>query len=1241
MNMIPDLQERLRAATDVGRNTLIIAGAGTGKTSLLAARLCYTLVDLTLRPRDPQDRDPAQTAVRSVAAITFTEKAATEMRERVRDYLHLWSSHSDARVRPDKDFVLRVRDHLLDRYPIGNVDVLHAVRTVVERLAELKVSTIHSFCAGLLRRYAFEAQIPPDFRIDDTGKRFEETFDEVWESYLQDLSHSKDEKRWASVRQSVRDLYQNMGVDEPRLREIARTLAKNTLLYGIEATRSEPERETELDQKYFQRLKSAGFFERLIEAGVESVARAKETAVKEQYKKILAIFSCHNDIVSLRQALHDAAASSLEFVNTFRNFLKTRAVQNAFQELMPLLPEVQYKGYGKFLVNWLLLISSGLLDTLLKAVRPCLEPTVNKYRAEGFMTYDDLLLRTVRMLKEHPRIRREIQNELHVLLVDEFQDTNRTQMEVVGLLARDVDNEKWLPGRIFIVGDPKQSIYGFLNADLAEFQRFYLDIAEAERRPPFVMVANFRSEPRILKAVNALSRPLFCDDGDEPALESEFNNTRYRLCHGKEVRWIVLPQHLLQPEYRPISPTRPPIHDSIPELVCFGISPKDDRKSRDEAMAEWIAGCVREWADLLGENAPAWGNTAVLFPRLKNNRFIEVLGRVFHRHGIPYVLEGDRRYFQKSEIIDLVNLVQVIYHPWDRSALYAVMRSPSFGFGDDFLFRVFYGDLKSFHPEGNLEEILGQSGNLNAWKRNRVGFLRENPEYASEYDRAVRFIEFLIHLRGLIQYLPPGRALWEIFRRTPILKTYAQGPEGTQRVLNLWKALTYAYPKEVELYQTGEGLAKFLLEQVLSVADAAESFLDAPGLNACQWMTIHKAKGLEFDLVILAGSSALTDSRKGTSGFDETVRLEIDRWGHPALRAYVGRTQSSVMNSYWAFREMLEEQIESAETKRLLYVAMTRARTHLVLVCDCHPDSKTSTCRTAQYLRVAEYSSLVRYLKNPEPKSIDYLGRDKSTETPIDNLPRSLSRDWHKVLDVETRWSSDSPWIIHPSDYDRMVQEALEPEPFTLTDESLVTLPSVMDVTKDSLRSKIVGSLVHEALARIPLKNLSPEDKDVWLLEVFHAMHPAPWVQTYLNRLNESGKRGEMTEEVIDEVRLILKRFLHSPLWESIRHRIVAREWPFLFKEKRNGSEQVWEGRIDVLFKDEDTGGLVVGDYKTDHEIDKDVLRKRYQGSMKIYTDAVCTAYPNIFIKGELILVRTLQRINIIPGLRGTSENKP
>ena len=721
----------------------VTAGAGSGKTAVLTARFVH-LVDRHALP------------VRRVAALTFTEKAAAQMRERIAAALEARGRHAD-----------------------------------LEELEFAPISTIHAFCARLLRLHAVDAGLDPAFQVLDESESLllrEDAWDEA-------LLH----------------LVRTGSSDVAALARIATTDPRAELLDLLERVRGSGVAPSALTwQTGAPDLAAAAHSvegclgDLLAEAGAADAvaeARAREVAIR-----LRAALGDDTDRADRGWRLR-ALVSEVKAVKPERGTGKV-PLQKARKALAESVAQAAAAG-----------LDVVGRETVVEPVARLLGVVDRRYEElkgdRGALDFTDLELRTLRLLEDlHVRGRRVAQTPA-ALLVDEYQDTNPLQARLLAAL-------RGMGTPQFSVGDPKQSIYRFRRADVRVIG------AEAERvgaAGRHVLQATFRARPELVDCLNGLHAPLFAGGAagvEHVPLRAEGT---FREAAGPDLELVVL--------------------DAGPGVLA------DDRRAQE---AHWIATWIRDLVqremprakvetDERGEELPpralSYGDVAIL---LRARTSLTLYEDALSALEIPFHTHKGRGFFQTEEIVDLVNALRVIHDPADDHAFACFLTGPVVGATDADLLHLFPDPSEGPRRPGAAwscfaEHAAGQ------------GARPSSPQQTSRFAAVVPIIERL-RREALAGHL--GRVVEGVLRELGLLEVALLQPDGARRGANLRKAVAVA--REMER-SGREGLDDLLRRlEMLKDREVAESeaALGREGEDVVRINTVHGAKGLEYPVVILA-----------------------------------------------------------------------------------------------------------------------------------------------------------------------------------------------------------------------------------------------------------------------------------------------------------------------------------------------------------------------------------------------------
>jgi len=808
------------AIYEVDCNMAVVAGAGAGKTKVLVERYLYLLLS-------------GRAGCEQIYAITFTRKAAKEMRERIRDGIAAMIERQNTATERAAWF------------------------RVAQQLEQAPITTIHGLCARLLRENPVEAVLDPNFLV----------LDEVTANLLLD-----------SAVQAVLD--EALLAQRPWLailfnyftrRELARSLAG---LYQKLASMDW------LDEHLGERLakpyKEAGarllaLRRRCCEDFLALIALREEINPKlATWRQLTALAERQDSILEAIAAYggdgHQAAAAMIEG-DLLKNKIAARGkIGGTVKDF--------YAGLEELKAAYCDLQALPVIFALSEALLAVHSAYLAEKGRRHVLDYTDLEIRAYRLLKDYPTVCKRYGQRCRFLLVDEFQDTNEVQRRIIYLLAG--GSQDILRGnKLFIVGDPKQSIYRFRGADVTVFERVARDI-EASGGKRVILDQNFRSVPGILSVLNELFAVLM-----GTALDT------------------TVPYVPLNVYRADVAPDKP----SVEILTADKSNAGDLRQAEAQAIAAHIQYMVTAGhtfvADKSGSRPVNYGDIAVLFASTTHQKVYEA---ALQAAGVPYYIVGSRNFYQRQEIIDIINLLKVIDNHHDTVALAGVLRSPLFLLADDTLVVLQLTAGSLWEGLANPQKALGL-----------------NPEQQAAAARAWQVINRLRRLQGLV---PVDQLIRLAISETGYDRFLLTQFMGVQQYANVQKLIALARQYQLTEMASLNDFLRYINKLMDEGAQEGEAQLDSEQGNAVKLMTIHNAKGLEFPVVFLPDIGRDFQWETGALLFDPEQGLGLK------LQGFDGTTLVTSRHRLVAERE---RQLSVLEMKRLLYVAMTRAKDRLVL----------------------------------------------------------------------------------------------------------------------------------------------------------------------------------------------------------------------------------------------------------------------------------------------------------------------
>ena len=1103
---LPDSQDRLLAETIWDRNVVVIAGAGTGKTTILVNRILNLLL-----------REPNPLAITEIVALTFTNKAATEMKQRLRAQLLRLTERAD-----DMISVFRVRYHL-SAEQIGE-----RARMALEQMEKAQITTLHSFAAHLLRLYPLESEIDPVFQEDD-GSYFKEMFHIWWDRWLDD----------------------ELGSFGPHHGLWRRVLAETTLDDLCQFTAALAGDFVDLDEleRQCRSLSLQGPIRDWIavtHSRGAALLGAQDRPTRRKAENMLAAA-----VQSLALLLERGPSGLAHLLQEERAVLEKDLGkapvgwdEGAFEEAASIIG----------LAQQLLTVDQPYFHEVVTLVRPFIHHVRHEFHTSGWIAFDGLLARANSLLRDHATVRARIKQTYRAILVDEFQDIDPVQYEIILYLAerggthqtswQDVDLE---PGKLFIVGDPKQSIYAFRRADIEAFERVVKKI-RISGGGVYSLVTNFRSDGAVLDVVNSVFDRLF-----QPTEHVQPGNERL----------------VARPQRRP----EVSVYGVQLRLVTSGEDDEEfDVQAATRAEAEALARWLKE--DLLAgttvtdrdrrQSSLRPGHIALIFRKLTQ---AQVYLDALRRYDIAYITDGEKHFYRRQEVIDFVNLLRVIDNPHDTIALVGILRSPLGSMTDR--------DLMALRQMEGLDYL--QPERLSGWNHLQAGMVR-------------RLYERLAGLRRVAPLRPVPDAIDVIFEQLPILELAAASLHGEQAVANLRKIRDMAETLADRPHLTLTGFVDLMMTRVSEQPDEAESALAEESLDAVRVLTIHKAKGLEFPVVILPGlHQGSKNPRKGPSiHHDWSSRCySLQMGGRSNLGAVLVDMKMAVR--------------EQAEQRRLLYVGMTRARDLLVL----------SGGQTAKLGHDTVLSLLGKAIDDKGGSSTaDQISIGTSRLTRV-ITPATVVARWHRQASLSRIAPSPALGLI----LNRRQARQVEWEHRRMTARRLIPskLPGSRPESsfsgtvtgRDGNLARLVGVCAHAVLEQWDFARPCSEINSV--IE--------QTIPRYVGQ-EHSRSMADITEDLV----VLFKGFLFSEPYRRLQHAtVLGREVPFVMPL---GEGQIMEGVIDLVYRLDDR--IWVADYKTDDVAAGDVQDKavHYRSQAESYSRAVASSLGIPSLSFQFIFLR-------------------
>jgi len=1049
--ILPDASARASARGELGRNVVVEAAAGTGKTRLLIERICCYL--LTRPGAD----------IRKIVALTFTEKAAAEIRVRLSAYLTRAAAFYDGGAGEDTAMFRE----MLSASGVSPAKMAERARACLLDMDKAVIGTIHSFASHILRLFPLEAGVDPASEVD-SGAGFSGLFEREWTVWIE----------------------RELSSDAPRERLWLEVLAD----FELEDMRSLA---AALCEARFEDYRPEFF----------NLACAK--TIRDQFAvRAASLVQAHSE--GRRSGAVDALEASAAALHAYADFLEGRREKPLpYDDALDSSITMTLKGWERedleFAKRAAAVAKAACAENhyALRRAFEAVDDFAVRFRAlyarEGLISFDGLLIRARDLVRGNPAVRNRLKAKFSAFFIDEFQDTDPLQGELFLFLCEKADGRagRWQdaelePGKLFVVGDPKQSIYRFRGADIKAYQDF---IAHMKRHGALEcrLQVNFRSAAPLIALVNRAMEP------------------------------VMKPRAGYQPDYVPLIPR--PGENSAGPLAEMALLPKESGEDvlgaaeARKAQAAYAAGWI-----LKNRGGRPFRDFAMLF---RKNTSLDIWLDALKSAGIPYVVDEDSYFYGTQEACDMANLLSLIDNPRDRIALAGLLRSPLAGLTDRRLYEL--------HAAGGLDTE------------------RAAPDGFPEVER------FYSIIRTLRERAADMR-VWELFEAA----LEALGAEGLlplayhrqQTLANMAKMKR----KALEASAEGLTLSAFIARLRADVRDGAREGEDPvadESVDAVVISTIHKAKGLEYPVVIIPDIASGGRARGGREG-----AVMSRSWGDGLCGMRAGRRSDAAS----LLLEAAEAPHAEEEEKRILYVALTRAREKILFIGTLQRP-RSSGFSMAGYLRAGGLYPVVE--KDAQPSDILKAFSCDAGLMTVSSFSAGEDADLASAQVVAgtlqcgmkdmPSWSA--AWKARSREYEECLSRRISLSPSSMIAEKRGEPLEDLSELEFVEKARLAGLICHKALE-------------------LHSF-PGPFSDAEIRRAAAMSCPETMSaraDEASAEALSVLRAFENSSTFRLFSdYRILGREMPFSLS-RADGT--VVRGVMDaVLEKD---GRLLIADYKSE-----------------------------------------------------------
>ena len=1218
------------------RNISVMANAGSGKTFILIDRY----IDIILND-ERVNQDP-----RKILAITFTKNAAGEMKARA-------TKKIESLIKAEKNE--------------KNLKALYKIR---ERLSYANISTIHSFCSALLRDYPIEAGILPNFNDLDDAEKIKIQNDAIAQTIDEMLFNGSPEDK-----ENFQSMIARYGYNKISS-YIAQILQNRELMLGMDKFYASPIEDLdifyheelvevirEIIEKYLDMLSDTPVFlppdadDLKLTIAMESLnSCASRLVFAMTLKDLNDIFNSISVIMKSKINLNATLNSSMTYSMTGNN----PKIISDYKSLTKLFKEVK-----DLEIFSILAIQDSFMMNKLASI--ALQKTAELKAEMNGIDFDDMLF-LARDILQIPEIAAAVQKKYVHVLIDEFQDTNDLQYDIAKALVPSLAGDMNTDVKAFIVGDAKQSIYGFRNADVRVFKKAIEDInkmnnelidkgelttklsvsesltfkankqmIETETPDEYFgnlkLTSSFRLKPAVAGFVNSVMQPLMNLN------ETDYDVKYDALVYGRDAEFYLdelskLPADAngdkeIDRKFGSIS-------------ILTYVKPYEDKKSeadsedsennggQDESIdelheaakvAEYIEYIVSEGSDFtIGDREPKLANYGDISILARSRTKFPPLIKSLIACKIPFVVHSGSGFYAAPEISDTIEFLKFLHNQSDDLALITILRSPYFAFDINELYSL------------SMEEGLSWFDKLTNYAAKQSG------GKANKYIRAVRI---LAELQFYAVKVTIAALLGKIYEIGGWI-SYAAGTNIEKQTLaNLDKLTALARSFESKGFRTLYDFVEYL--DLLRENSTEAEAVTVTGSNAVNILTIHASKGQEYPIVILYNTNSRNtdkDSLKIDDKYGIAFKSMVEDgngvvYEAPSIPLFLAKKKSG--------------QADNAEEKRILYVAMTRAKDHLIITASLKANKPAENEKVGPIAKLSGYfENIVNALEiDKDLFHIKNFSRKLEVNLPVyssDNIPPMKF-----VLPVYINPIVINPSLANETEIENMLQTAV-------TDDIAEIKPALSGYEGfEVLEGFHAGEFMDEMFSASKLLNYidhENEYEEKYVLgfnkfknqnsifsidplnqtEETHGMSVGTVIHEIFENINEwldddcKIKRRSF-DAIVEKKLTIAEKKTDGLLRERINSECAAVSSTKLIHQHRKALQTAiaeksmmipvgnffLQGAIDIMIEGAD-GQIEVWDWKSNHIESAEILekwKKHYQLQMEIYVYFLSFLYPD------------------------------
>lgn len=903
-------------ASALNGHLLVTANAGSGKTKVLSGRYIKALLEENVR-------------VNEIAAITFTDKAASELYAKIRKEL------------------VELHDATADKSQKVKIDGL------IKDLINSNISTIHSFCSGLLREYPVEAGIDPSFNLiatSETTQLITEATTEIIAESLADPEISPEIKKIIRLYQStskfklaIKEMINGRKKIKTWTDQLKGNLSSENIL-RINMTRI-----GELMEILFPTLDDlVGKIRDVNNFVLERTGSATAAEAAPVIENYFNVSDPVDRYVSLCQLL--GIISTKKGDSILVNGYLTKKLRTGLDSVLLSDLETLHSNLIKFFkpdkeadtdyTNQLLTLHAEYSSLLLKYYNLINARYTEKKNALNCIDFEDMLLLAANILG-NPAVKKSLAGKFKYIMIDEYQDTNDLQLDIFLPLLNDLS-----VGNLYVVGDKKQSIYGFRDADLNVFDRTREKI-EGNAGGSVILGHTFRLTRELTAFVNHIFPAVF--SSRVPLLDGTDEQ------FGKK-RKITNAVDYEQTLFFDIKKT---YTDSKIGLILNRVENGYADALRTQE-AEMLAAHLKKHFHELSEKSKTEKEPLTIAVLTRTRKNFAYLEKALSALDIPYELMGGKQFYQQQVVTDIALVFNFLADPADDFNLYALLRSPFFSLSDEDILEISNIDLHTAFE--------------------KLGFIA-----GPQADRKYFAFETLNELILLSAESRPHRVIDFMLSRTPYLAVISARPGGKQNLANIKKLVAQSVAFDSFRFNSIHDFREWLSDLILTEDQESQApFSDSE--NSVKLMTIHQSKGLEFTTVYLFGCGDAVDGSHNNNKIDLALHKDL------GLIFKVSENGDiyfpNVPTMHYDIAGYLKSQVELEEAKRVFYVAVTRAANNLFISASVKKEEPAKNSFLSMFMTGMGWDSLPQedFPLTAGPLTIAYAEDDKHHEETVDEV---------------------------------------------------------------------------------------------------------------------------------------------------------------------------------------------------------------------------------------------------------------